>query len=81
MRSKYQVQDGDVAPKVAEYWVEIDYETKNPTGNICWAYFAEDRPAQGFWIKVRELQGVNNQYEDIDPACNRGDENSIEEEQ
>jgi hypothetical protein len=47
-------------PKIAEYWVEVDRETKNPTGNVCWAYYPGDRPSKGYWVKVRET-GENNQ--------------------
>ena len=49
-----------VAPKIAEYYVEIDPETKNPTGNVCWAYYPEDRPAVGTWLKVKETERVDN---------------------
>ncbi len=43
-------------PKVAQYWVEVDPATKNPTGRVCWAYYPGDEPADGTWIKVREVK-------------------------
>jgi uncharacterized protein (DUF2164 family) len=43
-------------PEVCEYWIEVDRENKNPTGNICWAYYPGDRPIVGTWIKVREVK-------------------------
>ena len=41
------------------YWIEVDPETFNPTGNICWGTFLGDRPIQGFWIKVKSI-GLDN---------------------
>lgn len=41
------------------YWIEVDPENFNPTGNICWGTYNGDRPIQGFWIKVKSL-GVDN---------------------
>ena len=38
-----------------EYWVEVDPETFNPTGNVCWAYYESDKPIEGHWIKVRKV--------------------------
>lgn len=39
-----------------EYWIEVDPETYNPTGKICWAYYPDDKPINGFWIKVKEVK-------------------------
>lgn len=41
-------------PLIAEYWVQVNPKTKNPTGNICWAFYPDDRPTVGHWIKVTE---------------------------
>jgi hypothetical protein len=45
-----------ILTEIAEYWIEIDLETKNPTGRICWAFYPQDKPAIGYWIKVREVK-------------------------
>lgn len=69
--SKYKVALDSVYPEIAEYWVEIDPKTKNPIGKPCWAYYSGDRPSEGYWIKVREIEGVNNLVKDTDPASIR----------
>lgn len=38
-----------------EYWVEIEPDTGNPTGHICWAYYLNDKPQKGNWILVKEV--------------------------
>jgi len=43
--------------KSKEYWLEVDPETKNPTGNVCWAYYGlADKPTEGYWILVQHIQ-------------------------
>ena len=42
--------------EIREYWVKIDPETGNPLGGICWAYYPDDKPISGTWIKVREVK-------------------------
>lgn len=46
------------------YWLEVDLETGNPTGEVCWAYYGEaDRPIEGCWILVEEVVSeVKNKY-------------------
>ncbi len=39
-------------PVRAKYWIEVDPETKDSTGNICWAYYPGDKPAKGYWLEV-----------------------------
>lgn len=46
-----------------KYWLEVDLETGNPTGNVCWAYYGEkdkpmDKPINGHWILVREVKEI-----------------------
>jgi len=36
-----------------KYWLAVDPETGNPTGDACWAVFPGDLPAVGFWIEVK----------------------------
>jgi len=37
--------------KPRTFWVQIDPDSGNPIG-ICWAYYTDDRPIEGNWIKV-----------------------------
>lgn len=39
------------------FWVELDSDG-NPI-NICWAYYKDDRPIKGNWIKVEETGDKN----------------------
>src|ERR1700722_1470176 len=69
---KFHCEGREIAPKVAEYWLEVDPDSKMPKAGACYAYYPGDRPhPDGFFIKVREIEGVNNQTEDTDAACNR----------
>ena len=35
------------------YWLELNPETGNPTGEACHAYYGlSDRPTVGFWVMV-----------------------------
>jgi len=39
------------------YWLEIDSETKIPTGKVCLAPFGVlDKPKDGFWILVQKKE-------------------------
>ncbi len=42
--------------KPREFWVMMDEEGEygNPEG-VTWAYFKDDKPVEGYWIKVREV--------------------------
>jgi len=51
-RDKTKHEPGEIASELAKYWVEVDPQTKNPTGNICWAYYPSDRPSVGYWLEV-----------------------------
>lgn len=42
--------------KPRKYWIEIDPVTSNPTGEICWAYYADDKPLEGNWLLVQECE-------------------------
>jgi hypothetical protein len=37
------------------FWVELDKDG-NPTGEICWDYYSDDKPIVGVWIRVQEVQ-------------------------
>lgn len=72
--------DPDLVPtdRPIRYWIAIDPETGNPTGNACWAYYPGDEPAAGFWIEV-EFTGKDNSAlieelstNDIDPNRTSG---------
>lgn len=41
--------------KPRSFWIELD-KAGNPTGAICWAYYPDDKPITGFWIKVAEVE-------------------------
>ena len=45
--------------QLAKYWIEVDKETKNPTGNICWSYYQYDKPLIGNWIEVIQTRKVS----------------------
>lgn len=39
------------------YWMEVDPETKNPTGEVCWVFYGfSDKPTEGYWILVKEVE-------------------------
>lgn len=42
--------------KPRSFWVEMDEDWANPTGNICWAYYPLDKPTNGNYIKVSEVK-------------------------
>ena len=43
--------------KPRSYWLEIDPQTGNPKGSVCWAYYGiNDKPIVGNWILVREVE-------------------------
>lgn len=42
--------------KPRSFWIELD-EYGEPTGNLCWAYYPDDKPIKGQWIKVIEENG------------------------
>ena len=42
--------------KPVQYWVEVDPETYNPTGAVCWACCHADKPIEGFWILVEQVE-------------------------
>lgn len=44
----------DELNEVRKYWLEIDLETGNPVGGVCWAYYKDDKPIEGYWILVKE---------------------------
>lgn len=47
-----------ILPK--HYWLEVDPETKNPTGQVCWAYYGQsDKPTDGYWILVEQVEAPN----------------------
>ena len=39
----------------SKYWLEVDPETGNPTGEACWAYFKDDKPTEGNWLLVKQV--------------------------
>ena len=55
--------DPDLLPNdwTPEYWIGVDKKTGNPTGDVCWAYYPEDRPVVGFWIKVKWTGETNEE--------------------
>jgi len=44
--------------KAPAYWIEIDPKNGNPIAEhgICWAYYPDDKPMAGNWIKVRMVE-------------------------
>jgi hypothetical protein len=38
------------------YWIEVDPETNNPTGNVCWAYWGLGDKPEGYWIMVKRVE-------------------------
>lgn len=42
--------------EIKKFWVEMTPDNENPTGQICWNYYPDDKPIEGNWIEVQEIE-------------------------
>lgn len=39
-----------------KFWIEMTEDNENPTGNLCWSWYPDDKPIIGNWIEVEEIK-------------------------